>query len=83
MEDASEFLSIDEAAKRLKLSHSKLRDAIERGSLPAYQYGERWQRLYWPEVIAWFRCFRVPVVTESSDPDEAAMIAKVRAELGR
>ena len=59
----AEFLTLSAAASRLSCSPRWLRAARDAGELATYRFGERWERVYWPEVVAWVRTQRVPVTS--------------------
>ncbi len=70
------FLTVREAARRLRVSPGRLRAAIRKGDLPAYRPGTRWVRLWQPDLIAWLRSQRVAT---ASVADEAHARRRVRA----
>lgn len=43
--------------------------------LPVYRLGDRWERVYWPEVVAWVRSHRVPI-TNHADARVREVIAR-------
>ena len=59
------FPTIPNAAKRVPCSPRILRDARDRGELAVYRLGDRWQRVFWPEVVAWIRSRRIPVTNHA------------------
>src|SRR5262245_39505576 len=67
-----EFPTVAAAARRLPCSPKILRAARDRGELPVYRLGGRWERVHWPELVAWLRSHRVPAT-----PHAVARVAEV------
>ena len=53
------FPTIPEAARLSGISVRTLRAARDRGELRVYQLGDRWQRVYLPELIEYVQSNRV------------------------
>ena len=66
-----DFVTVRRAARRLGLSPSRLRAAIESGALPAYRPGSRWTLVDMAEVAAWIKSHRVAA------PDPDAHVAEI------
>ena len=64
-DQTEKFATIPQAAKRIPCSPKVLRRARDRGELPVYRLGDRWERVFWPEVVAWVRSKRVPITSHA------------------
>jgi hypothetical protein len=58
--ESPEFLTLPHAAKRAGVGLKRLRLARDRGELPVYRLGTRWDRVHWPELIEWIRSYAAP-----------------------
>ena len=59
--DTPELLTINAAARRLGIGKHTLREAHERGELPAYATGKRasWRYVNWQEALEWVKSRQV------------------------
>ena len=60
-----QYPTIPKAAKRIPCAPRVLRRARDRDELPVYRLGDRWERVFWPEVVAWVRSKRVPITNHA------------------
>lgn len=77
--DLAQFPTVPQAAKRLPCSPKTLRQARDRGELPVYRFGDRWERVYWPELVAWARSHRVQPTDHARDRVEKVLARERRA----
>ena len=61
IDEETEFISLLQAAKRLRIAPVTLKKAVERGELPGFQVGTRHIRVTLAECRAWIRKQRIPV----------------------
>ena len=71
------FLTVREAARRLRVSPMRLRAAIRSGDLPAYRPGTRWVRLWQPDLIAWLRSQRIAGVSLADEAHARHRVAEI------
>lgn len=55
---ATDYLTLPDAARRLRVSRDTLRAAIRAGDLPAYRISGRWWRVSRDELDRWVRSHR-------------------------
>ena len=75
-----EFLTLREAARRVRLSPGRLRAAIASGELPASRTGKRWFRIWEPDLIAFMRSQRVKPASDAIQEHARKRVAEIMAE---